>query len=78
MRGDGLSIAFGNPKKTMANSTGGDRGCSSWRRPSTALQVAYPTHPPKNTLLVEYGGGGQVLFTVASPKHGTERRLSPP
>jgi hypothetical protein len=51
------------PRKTHASWNGGGGWvCSPWRRPSTALNDAYP--PPN--------------FTVASPKHGTERRLSPP
>ena len=45
------------------------------RRPSTALQVAYP---PRQTQPSWNVGGEQVVFTVASPKHGTANHLNPP
>ena len=45
-------------------------------RPSTVLHAAYP--PPEQPTLPGMGGGGQGVFTVASPKNGTARRLSPP
>jgi hypothetical protein len=44
---------------------------------STALHVPYP--PQRTRPFVEWGeGGGQGVFTVSLPKHGTARSLSPP
>jgi hypothetical protein len=37
-----------------------------------------PISPPKNPPNVEWGGGRQGVFTVASPKNSTESHLSPP
>ncbi len=49
---------------------GGDRGCSLTARP-----LSPPKHPPFCRM---GGGGGQGVFTVSLPKHGTARSLSPP
>ena len=40
--------------------------------------TARPLSPPKNPPFVEWGGGRQGVFPVASPKNGTASRLSPP
>jgi len=36
---------------------GGDRGCSPWRRPRTALQVAYPPLEKPTICVMGVGGG---------------------
>jgi hypothetical protein len=47
------------PRRTHQswNGGGGDRGCSPWRRPRTALQVAYPPALRKTHHTCNGGGG---------------------
>jgi hypothetical protein len=64
------------PQQDKTNMTGGRAGHVS----GSVAQARYCTplnHHQKKTPFVEWGGG-QGVFMVASPKHGTARRLTTP
>ena len=65
----------GGPCVSLSPVSGGGTVQPWRRRPSTALHVAYP---PRQTQPSWNVGGEQVVFTVASPKHGTANHLNPP
>jgi hypothetical protein len=80
----GTARCLSPPKNTPCVEWGGEgnRLCSPWRRPpSTALQFTLTLPPPpseKPNIRVIGEGGGQGVFTVASPRHGTANHQPPP
>jgi hypothetical protein len=51
------------------NGGGRDRGCSPWRCPRTALQVAYPPLEKTHNLCNGGGGEGGVHIGIAQARH---------